>query len=343
MGGLAWKAYRAAMDYQTAQNYNLPSASGSQVTPRPVAGQVGRGRGLFPNAPPLNGGATTTTPAPAPTTAPTTGTPATGSNGTPAPTTTTPPTTGTPATTPVPLLTPTTGTGTTTPTTTTAATATPALSSDPATIQAALLTAGSPYIDVAKSQATDAANRRGLFNSSIAAGAGQRAAIEASMPIVQQTAQQRADVEAQAKSYEQQTALQATDIASQKSLAEMSTASQEKIAQENRATQESIAQLDAATKTNLANLDVETQKFIKNMEISVNQQSNAASMAASMASTDAQMFAAIMANEKISSSARATYLQNIKAQTASNLGLLEQIYNIDLRWAQSAEEEDNAP
>lgn len=46
-----------------------------------------------------------------------------------------------------------------------------------------LLDSSNPYIQNAKQRAAEQANSRGMMNSSVAAGAGQRAAIESSMPI----------------------------------------------------------------------------------------------------------------------------------------------------------------
>ena len=46
-----------------------------------------------------------------------------------------------------------------------------------------LLTSGSPYLERAKAGARETANSRGLLNSSIAAGAGEAAAIDAALPI----------------------------------------------------------------------------------------------------------------------------------------------------------------
>ena len=51
-----------------------------------------------------------------------------------------------------------------------------------------LLASGSPYLESAKAGARDTANSRGLINSSIAAGAGEAAAINAALPIAQQDA-----------------------------------------------------------------------------------------------------------------------------------------------------------
>lgn len=52
-----------------------------------------------------------------------------------------------------------------------------------------LLSSDSQYINLARQQAAEQANSRGLLNSSIAASAGQRAAIESALPIAQQDAQ----------------------------------------------------------------------------------------------------------------------------------------------------------
>jgi hypothetical protein len=46
-----------------------------------------------------------------------------------------------------------------------------------------LLSSGNPYVERAKSGAMQTANRRGLLNSSMAAGAGEAAAIDAALPI----------------------------------------------------------------------------------------------------------------------------------------------------------------
>lgn len=48
-----------------------------------------------------------------------------------------------------------------------------------------MLASGSPYLERARAGAAQTANRRGLINSSIAAGAGEAAAIDAAAPIAQ--------------------------------------------------------------------------------------------------------------------------------------------------------------
>ena len=53
----------------------------------------------------------------------------------------------------------------------------------------ALLDSDSPFLERARARARQLANRRGLMSSSIAAGAGEAAAIDAALPIAQADAQ----------------------------------------------------------------------------------------------------------------------------------------------------------
>lgn len=64
-----------------------------------------------------------------------------------------------------------------------------------------LLASNSPYIQQARQQAVNAANGRGLLNSSIAAGNAQGAAIQAGLPIAQQDAAAYATAAGQNQEY----------------------------------------------------------------------------------------------------------------------------------------------
>src|SRR6266404_8072965 len=57
-----------------------------------------------------------------------------------------------------------------------------------------LLATNSDYIQMARAQAAQQAASRGMLNSSMAAGAGQNAAISAALPIAQGNAQEYAQV-----------------------------------------------------------------------------------------------------------------------------------------------------
>jgi hypothetical protein len=76
-----------------------------------------------------------------------------------------------------------------------------------------LLSAGSPYLEAAKQKAMATANSRGLLNSSMAATAGEKAAIESALPIATQDATTQANAEMagyQGKLTAAQTVLQAS-------------------------------------------------------------------------------------------------------------------------------------
>jgi len=69
------------------------------------------------------------------------------------------------------------------------------------------------------------------------------------------------------------------------------------------------------------------------MNLAANQQAAAISAAVGMSSTQAQMWAAVLANEAIPAAERQKYLNAITATNSSNIALIEQIYGIDLQWA----------
>lgn len=74
-----------------------------------------------------------------------------------------------------------------------------------------LLSSKSPYLDRARTRAKQYANRRGLLNSSIAAGAGEAAAIDAALPI----ATADAEIAARERGMRSQEFMQARGILSQ--------------------------------------------------------------------------------------------------------------------------------
>ncbi|MCB1511066.1 MAG: hypothetical protein KDJ36_09185 [Hyphomicrobiaceae bacterium] len=79
--------------------------------------------------------------------------------------------------------------------------------------------ADSPLMQAAKTEGLKIANRRGLLNSSIAAGATQRSMLDAALPIASQDATTAANKNAAARAFEYGTAMQDLQIASTERLA----------------------------------------------------------------------------------------------------------------------------
>jgi hypothetical protein len=228
-------------------------------------------------------------------------------------------------------------------------------SSDPAAELNRLLAMDSPLLQEARTRGMQYANARGLLNSSIGGSAAEAEMIRATQPLALQSAGQVAQSELSGQAFTQAQKLQQQAEAAQKGIAEMNVTSNEKIANLDAATQEKLANLSATTQINVAGMNAETQKAvaemsqqtqiamgnleantqtaIANMNVAANQQANAMSAAVGMSQTQAQMWQAVVANDKIPAAERAKYLAAITATTNANIGLVEQIYNVDLTWA----------
>ena len=135
-----------------------------------------------------------------------------------------------------------------------------------------LLKEGSPYLEAARQGGLRTAAQRGLLQSSIAAHAGERAAIEAAFPIAQATAQTYGQYGL--ANLQTQAALQRQVLQSgtQMSLAELQAETQTRIANQAAAldvmktqAQLSIADLDAATKMMGIQMDNESKMQLQTL------------------------------------------------------------------------------
>lgn len=126
---------------------------------------------------------------------------------------------------------------------------------DPATLanqyMTSLLGSNSPYIQSARQAGMEAANARGLMNSSLAAGSAERAAVDASMPMFQQAY----NLNAQREQNNFNGSLQRTQLG-------MNLLGQ----RENNAFQGSQAQLDRNLKEKLQSDAVYQQNWLSNQD-----------------------------------------------------------------------------
>jgi hypothetical protein len=110
-----------------------------------------------------------------------------------------------------------------------------------------LLSDGNPYIETARSDARAEANSRGLLNSSIAAGAGEGAAIRAALPIASQDAGYVGAVDEYNVAAKNQALMFNANAANTYSLADLEAGTQKIIAAGNQAAQIASAQIASAT------------------------------------------------------------------------------------------------
>ena len=129
-----------------------------------------------------------------------------------------------------------------------------------------LLDSGGKYINNARMRAMEMANKRGQFGSSFAAGAAERSAIEAALPIATADAQAYRDAASQNMNALNQFALANIQRATQLDTALLSANTNIKMANLDAGVRVSLANLAAITNTNIANLDARTRTSIADLQ-----------------------------------------------------------------------------
>lgn len=173
-----------------------------------------------------------------------------------------------------------------------------------------LMSQQSPLIKQARAQGVQAANRRGLLNSSIAAGASQNAAYAAALPIASQEASQVHQANLSKQEFGQQQKLQSSDQSQQRYLQEQ----------------------DMGFRERISGLDREAQERIAKMNLGASERAAAANLAASFEGSYASVISNIMNNTEMPADVRRQYVEQAGKVRDSNLALVEQMYGIDLNW-----------
>lgn len=217
-----------------------------------------------------------------------------------------------------------------------------------------LMSQSSPFMQQARTQGLQSANRRGLLNSSMGVQASQAAAYQAALPIASQEASQAFQKNLSGQGYQQQYQLAEQGFGHQKALAEqgfghqqqlltMELGSRERLqmadlaAQKERlgmqiTSQEKLALQDLKAAMDRLNVQTGSQEKIAQMNIAAHDRQYAMSAAVAMENSYAEMFRTIASAHDLPAAARDQYLQHIGAIRDANLNLVEQLYGIDLQW-----------
>lgn len=163
-----------------------------------------------------------------------------------------------------------------------------------------LLRGDNPLFVQARTRGLQAANRRGLLNSSIATQAAEQAMLDVALPIAGQDAATAAAANLSRQNFEQNRVLQADDIAAGNWR----------------------AQLDADVKVGIAN-----------MQVSASDREKIGALLATYQNQYASSYQAILNNENMTAEARQQNLVHIYNVMQSNLQLAEQLWGINLTWA----------
>lgn len=197
---------------------------------------------------------------------------------------------------------------------------------------AGILQPGSPLMTQARTKGYEAANARGLLNSSMGAEAGENAVMNAALPIAAQDASQASAAELSRQGFEQSTGLTGQQIAGNIAVTGMNNTSQQLISANQLQAQRDIAALDETTKMNIAGLDIASQQQIAGMNVTSADRAHAMAAAAAVQSSYQSMFQSIISNPNIPADVRQAYLTQAAKVGDSNMHLIEQLYGVELTW-----------
>lgn len=131
----------------------------------------------------------------------------------------------------------------------------------------AITAADSGYMQLARTSGLQTANKRGLLNSSLAAGASQAAAIAAAAPLAQQNAGQAAQRNLARVSGYYDAERQAQDIASREGMLDRQIKSEEERLGRQLTSQEMQQQRDIASRMQMQNVDITSQQQMQQQQI----------------------------------------------------------------------------
>jgi hypothetical protein len=154
----------------------------------------------------------------------------------------------------------------------------------------------------AAAQGSMMANRRGLMNSSMAAGAAQSAMIDAALPVASQDASQNFKA-----------ALQQNDTDHQRWL----------------------ANLDASTQTSIANMNDATRREIANLQASSKDRDNIAAMVTAAQQIYSNEWSTVINNSNIPAYEREKYFVHLQKMLSQQITLIEGMYGVNLDWAEA--------
>lgn len=205
-----------------------------------------------------------------------------------------------------------------------------------------LLAEDSPYIQSARNKALETGNARGLLNSSMVAGSGERAAIDAAAPIAAQDAStyaasglsaQNANQDLTATGYKSALDLSGNSILSAQNAAQTAKSNAYQTNQEyenNKALQTQSQAATASLQTSLKQMDV-------NLDLTQLAQSDRTAFASAVAPVMQQFQSEISQIERtpdveMDAAAKAAAIQEQRNYLKSNLAPIAQIYGYTMTW-----------
>ncbi len=188
-----------------------------------------------------------------------------------------------------------------------------------------LLAQDSIYTQMAREGGVRTAGRRGLLNSSIAAGAGQAAAIAAAAPIASQEAGQVAD----RNNARLQSALQYRSASALQSQGDASAMTRQLSAQAHAGT---LQANDIAAAMTRLGFEATTQKEIAQLNATTNLTQSQIAANSSLIGNYLQAFSSLAANPEIPASARNAYMSEFQRILSAGSRLTTSLGSANVNW-----------
>ena len=207
----------------------------------------------------------------------------------------------------------------------------------------ALTSADSKMNQMARTEGLKSANSRGLLNSSLAVGAAQDAVIKNALPIASQDAAQDFARNQDARQFEYSMVGQKDAQAFQRDQATLDRDLQIKV-QTNAlsaaeaaqikdiASREGTAAADRAFQATMQGQDRALQEKLAGWNLSSSDRNAAANFITNTQGLYESQTRAIMANTALDATQRTAQMTSAKALYDKQMGLVEQMYNIDISW-----------
>lgn len=171
-------------------------------------------------------------------------------------------------------------------------------------IAADMMKSDSPLMRQAETRGLQAANRRGLLNSSIAVGEAQRAQLDAVVPM--------ASAEADFRNRDVDRAFQADQ------------------AQRDRDQQTTLAKFDADTRERLQAIDIASRERLAAMDLDANMRRSAEGMISNILSLEQNMLANILQSPNLGKNQRANQIQAAEERMRMQMLLVEDLFGVNV-------------
>ena len=196
-----------------------------------------------------------------------------------------------------------------------------------------LLSSSSPYLEAARTRGLQTANKRGLLNTSMAAGASEKAAIESALPIAQQDAQYLQESAGKTQTGRIQTGLYETQGDISKDIATHEGDIASKLSTQESTQAQALEGIVQEGANYRQQVELEMEKTIATMNIGTDERKAYAGDVSEMGENFMIELNNIQRDPNVLGDAKTEAIRTLQAAYRQNLQTLASIYNVNITWS----------